>query len=178
MIRKPKATPEQHAAQAPIRKAKRAANEARAKARMKRLLAAIGECPFPWFEYNFLPPRRWKFDMAWPSLEVAVEVDGGQWHVTGRDIGPECERGNEAAIAGWLVLHFTSAQIDGNAKGCADQVRRAFEARTREQQTLDRLATWQPEPPQPEPPSLLVRAVRPLSTPIRGSAAISARRHQ
>lgn len=156
-----KLTPTQHAVQAPLRKARRAANQRRADSRLTRLLAAcvkrgvtsVGEA-----EYRFHTDRKWRFDYAWPGAKVAVEIDGGQWQVTGRDLSREAERNNEAQIAGWCVLHFTSEQIDRRVLWCAEQVRRAFCA----------VSTLYPSPD--------IFSAR--QTPISGSAAITTRMHQ
>ena len=35
--------------------------------------------PIPWpaREYVFSPPRKWRFDFAWPKQGIAVEIEGG-----------------------------------------------------------------------------------------------------
>ena len=62
-------------------------------------------------EFQFHPTRRWRFDYAFPTLQVAVEVDGGVW-TGGRHINPagyinDMEKLNTAASMGWLVLRIT-----------------------------------------------------------------------
>ena len=62
----------------------------------------------------------WRFDMAWPRLMLAVEVEGGIWargrHVRGKGFEADCEKYNEAALAGWRVLRVTGAMVqDGRA---------------------------------------------------------------
>lgn len=34
------------------------------------------DLPEPEAQYRFAPPRQWKFDRAWPSYKVAVELEG------------------------------------------------------------------------------------------------------
>jgi hypothetical protein len=67
-------------------------------------------------EYLFALPRRWRFDFAWPEQHVAAEVEGGVWtsghHSRGRGFEADCEKYNEAAIRGWIVLRFTPGMID------------------------------------------------------------------
>ena len=63
-------------------------------------------------EFRFHPTRKWRFDYAFPSLRVAVEVDGGVW-TGGRHINPagyvnDMEKLNTAASMGWLVLRITT----------------------------------------------------------------------
>jgi very-short-patch-repair endonuclease len=74
----------------------------------------------PLEEYRFAPPRRWRFDLAWPDRRIAVEMEGGTWnggrHVRGRGYEADCEKYNAAALHGWTVLRFTSDMIrDGRA---------------------------------------------------------------
>ena len=75
---------------------------------------------WPWglgtAQFRFAPPRRWAFDRAWPDLKVAIEVQGGIWrskgaHNTGPAIKRDCEKGAEALVLGWLVLHVTPDQV-------------------------------------------------------------------
>ena len=72
--------------------------------------------PQPEREYRFAPPRRWRFDMAWPDKMVAVECEGGIWggkgrHVRGAGFTADCEKYNMAALQGWKVLRFTAEHI-------------------------------------------------------------------
>lgn len=66
-------------------------------------------------EHQFAPPRRWRFDFAWPALRIAVEVEGGTGQ-NGRHNRPEgyerdCEKYNAAALDGWMVLRFTAGMV-------------------------------------------------------------------
>lgn len=60
------------------------------------------------FEHQFHPTRRWRFDLAWPSYLVAVEVQGGLFcggrHNQGAAMLREYEKLNHAAALGWRVL--------------------------------------------------------------------------
>ena len=70
--------------------------------------------PEPEREYRFCE-RRWRFDLAWPSQQIAVEVEGGTWtkgrHTRGSGFAADCEKYNQAALLGWIVLRFTSDMI-------------------------------------------------------------------
>jgi hypothetical protein len=74
-------------------------------------------------EYRFSHSRRWKFDFAWPSIMLAVEVEGGVYsggrHVTGSGYTADCEKYNQAALKGWTVLRYTPAMLK---KGAIDEV--------------------------------------------------------
>lgn len=85
-------------------------------------------------EHRFFQGRQWRFDFALGGCAVtvsvnhlyintdklAVEVDGGTWaqgrHTRGKGFEADCEKGNEALILGWRVLHVTPAMVeDGRA---------------------------------------------------------------
>jgi hypothetical protein len=71
--------------------------------------------PKPETEFRFHPSRRWRFDYAWPSFLLAVEVDGGGFvsgrHSRGLGMEKDAEKFAEAAILGWTVLRSTPRQI-------------------------------------------------------------------
>jgi len=73
----------------------------------------------PTREYVFAPPRKWRFDFAWPThigSIVAIEVDGGSFvagrHTRGVGFEKDLEKLNEAQLLGWIVLRVTPAMID------------------------------------------------------------------
>jgi len=94
--------------------------------------------PRPMREWPFHEGRRWRFDRAWPSRLVAVEVEGGIW---ARRAGPgrhtrplgferDCEKYNQAALDGWLVLRVTEGMI---LRGLAlQQIELALRSRPRQ----------------------------------------------
>lgn len=76
--------------------------------------------PTPELEYVFSPPRRWRWDFAWPTIMdelgppvvmggVAMEVQGGIFiqgrHSRGAALIKEWEKLNRAAVLGWRVLY-------------------------------------------------------------------------
>ena len=66
-------------------------------------------------EYRFAPPRRWRFDFAWPPIKVAAEVEGGHYsggHKRYAAADSDCEKANAAVMAGWRVLRFTPAMVE------------------------------------------------------------------
>lgn len=84
--------------------------------------------PEPSREYVFASPRMWRFDFAWWPDKIAVEVEGGSWiagrHTRGGSFEKDCEKYNNAALAGWKVLRVTPHMIeDGTA---IDLIRRAL----------------------------------------------------
>lgn len=84
--------------------------------------------PDPVPEHRFHPTRKWRFDLAWPTLMVAFEREGGAW------VKSKCECGrvrtifksrhhdrdgmeedsakyNAAAVLGWTVIRGTPGMI-------------------------------------------------------------------
>lgn len=65
-------------------------------------------------EFRFAPPRKWRFDFAWPKIRLAVEVEGATWaqgrHTRGSGFESDLEKYNTAALMGWTVLRFTTKQ--------------------------------------------------------------------
>jgi len=71
--------------------------------------------PDPVPEFKFHPIRKWRFDYAWPTQKVAVEIEGGIWtrgaHVRGKHYLSDMGKYNEAAKLGWRVFRFTPQQF-------------------------------------------------------------------
>lgn len=83
-------------------------------AQLALILQASG-LPAPEREYRFHPTRRWRLDLAYPAQRVGIEVEGGAW-VRGRHVRPagyagDCEKYNEAAGLGWIILRFTPEML-------------------------------------------------------------------
>jgi very-short-patch-repair endonuclease len=89
----------------------------------------------------FAPPRRWRFDAAWPAALLAAECDGGQWAAGGgrHNTDADREKLNAAAALGWRVLRFSASMITDNPVGCVDAVRKALNQSDRARDTLDTL---------------------------------------
>jgi len=71
-------------------------------------------------ELVFAPPRKWRFDFAWPEQRIAVEIEGGSWvqgaHVRGGHFESDIEKYNAATERGWQVYRFSSDMVeDGSA---------------------------------------------------------------
>jgi hypothetical protein len=78
--------------------------------------------PVPDFEFTFHNERQWRFDLAWPMDNLALECDGGIWiqggHNRGAQIKKTWEKENEANILGWHILKFEPNELctDATAK--------------------------------------------------------------
>ena len=66
-------------------------------------------------EYRFCPSRKWRFDFAFPTEKVAVEIEGGVWvngaHNRGAHFLSDMEKYNWATINGWKVLRYTNSNL-------------------------------------------------------------------
>lgn len=90
-----------------------------AKSDLEDKFAALWESlvgdPQPEREFYFHPERRWRFDFAFPSSRVAVEMEGGTWtggrHARGSGVAGDCEKYNAATMLGWSVLRYTTTDI-------------------------------------------------------------------
>jgi very-short-patch-repair endonuclease len=71
--------------------------------------------PAPKQEVRFHPERKWRFDLAWPEVKVAVEIEGGIYS-GGRHTRPagyiaDMEKYNQASILGWTVIRVSPQQL-------------------------------------------------------------------
>ena len=93
-------------------------------------LCALHGIPLPVAEYRFSPPRRWRWDWAWPDRRIALDVNGGVWmqgkHSRGAGQLRDFEKWSEGAAQGWRVIHVTPAQV--HAPATWDWLRRALGA--------------------------------------------------
>ncbi len=95
------------------------------------------QVPAPVREHQFHPRRKWRFDLAWPALRLAVEIDGGAFatpksgpgrHNRGMGMTRDNQKLNRAQIMGWTVLRYTSPQI--RSAEAADEVAAVVLARS------------------------------------------------
>ena len=61
-------------------------------------------------EHRFAPPRRWRFDLAYPAILFAVEVDGMVQRIKER-FRADVEKHQAAFMLGWRVFRVTPAQV-------------------------------------------------------------------
>lgn len=86
----------------------------------------------PVTQHRFDESRKWRFDFAWPSCMLAVEINGGD-RINGRHNRTEGqdadnEKANTATIEGWRVLRFTGSLLDRDPIGVVNMVARALKA--------------------------------------------------
>lgn len=70
----------------------------------------------PFAEYKFHPSRMWRFDLAWPNIKLAVEIEGGAFiagrHTRGAGFEKDIEKYNAATLRGWRLLRFTHKMVN------------------------------------------------------------------
>ncbi|HDX8451386.1 TPA: hypothetical protein RQN21_000903 [Aeromonas hydrophila] len=80
-----------------------------------KVLAQLVGFPDPATELVFHPKRRWRFDFAWPTRMIAVEIHGGIHsggrHTRGKGFVEDRAKMNEAALLGWTVIEATPEHI-------------------------------------------------------------------
>lgn len=83
--------------------------------------------------------RRWRFDFLLQpeELKIAIEVEGGVFvggrHTRGQGFTNDLIKYNEAAIMGYMVLRYTTAQINGVA---LDQIPMVYKSRLKALQSF------------------------------------------
>lgn len=60
-------------------------------------------------EHRFHQSRRWRFDLCWPDLGLAVELHGMGRHIRPAGFIADRTKVNSAILMGWRVLEFTPA---------------------------------------------------------------------
>ena len=88
----------------------------------KRLLFSVelAGLPKPECEHRFHPTRKWRFDLAWVDMRLAVEIEGithkGGRHQRIKGFSEDCRKYAEAVILNWRVVRVTPRMIrDGEA---------------------------------------------------------------
>ena len=70
-----------------------------------------------------IPKRRFSLDIAIPSLKIAIEVDGWQYHGKYKESHTrDRERQNLLTLAGWRILRYTAKQINESIESCVSEI--------------------------------------------------------
>lgn len=94
-----------------------------------RLLLLDAGLPVPVPQYEVLGAARWRLDLAWPELGIAVELDGRSVHEAPTALLADRRRQNDLEAHGWLVLRFTWADVFGRPAYVVDTVSAALRRR-------------------------------------------------
>lgn len=73
-----------------------------------------------------VPGRKYRLDIAIPHAQLAIEVDGWEWHGKHKgDFQRDRERQNLLTLNGWRILRFTAGKIRKDTNGCLNLIERA-----------------------------------------------------
>ena len=69
---------------------------------------------------------RFRLDFAWPSLKLAVEADGREYHDAPAALYGDRVRANALELAGWTILRFTWSDLLHDPQRVVEQVASAL----------------------------------------------------
>jgi very-short-patch-repair endonuclease len=107
-----------------LRKAKAAANREKHTGTILMAAKAAG-MPVEEREFRFHQERQWRFDFSWPTLKIAIEVNGGGGrgrHNTVVGATNDAEKMNAAQLLGWIVLVYTAKSIRNGVQIASDLI--------------------------------------------------------
>jgi hypothetical protein len=94
-----------------------------------RLLMDAG-MPEPDLQHWVLTPDgRYRIDVAYPGFRVGIEGKSRAHHLTDEAFEADLVRDANLAIAGWIIIHVTWAQLQDDPDGVIRRVRKALESR-------------------------------------------------
>lgn len=84
------------------------------------LWQALSDLPGVVREYaGAVPGRRYRLDIAFPAVKLAVEIDGWQYHGKFKEAhSKDRERQNLLVLNGWQVLRFSAGQVFNEHDQC------------------------------------------------------------
>jgi hypothetical protein len=86
--------------------------------RVLRLLVAHGFPPPVQQHRVRLGGRTFKIDLAYPTLRLAIELDGWEFHGSRSAFDDDRTRANLLVAAGWTLVRFTSRSTDAEIVAC------------------------------------------------------------
>lgn len=90
----------------------------------RRLLRLLREARLPGL-VRAAPFGPWTIDLAFPAVQVAVEVDGWAWHSDPERFRTDRRKQNALVAAGWTVLRFTWSDVHDRPGETVGRIRRA-----------------------------------------------------
>ena len=82
--------------------------ESELEARVARWLVGAGLPPPIHQRWVVAGGKRFRLDLAYPDRRVGFELDGWEAHGSRRAFDRDRDRGNELALQGWQIYHFTA----------------------------------------------------------------------
>jgi very-short-patch-repair endonuclease len=96
---------------------------------IREVLMAAG-LPEPELQYWVdTPGGRLRVDVGYPKFRIGIEGKSKAHHLTDGAFEADPVRDAELAIAGWIVIHVTWAQLQGDPAGVVRRIRRALRSR-------------------------------------------------
>ena len=77
-------------------------------------------------EHMFHPTRKWRFDFAFPSVKLAVEIEGWGRHQRRVGFSLDCEKYNTAESMGWRILRFPAGRVYDDYEEIIDEIQRVL----------------------------------------------------
>jgi very-short-patch-repair endonuclease len=74
--------------------------------------------------------RRFRIDLAYPELKIAIEIDGDEPHFGATKTDADSTRDGLLQLDDWLTQHFTRRHIRHEERASAQRVRSAIETRS------------------------------------------------
>ena len=91
--------------------------------------------PAPIRAYKFHPIRKWRCDLAWPDIKLAVELHGAVFaagrHTRGLGITGDAEKMNSAIFLGWDVLVYTGLDLQRKPNQVIEEVETLLQTRAK-----------------------------------------------
>ncbi|RPI08588.1 MAG: hypothetical protein EHM63_06045 [Actinobacteria bacterium] len=97
---------------------------------MVQLLRRVG-LPEPVRQHEVVvASRRFRIDLAYPDLKIALEIDGDEPHFGARRTDADDTRDGLLQLGGWLTQHFTKRHIRNEAAASTARIWEAVRQRT------------------------------------------------
>lgn len=76
------------------------------------LLQSLCEAGYrPEAEVEFMDERKWRFDLAFPEIKLAIEIDGSGSHTSDKGKRMDQQKRNAALEFGWRVLSYPAREV-------------------------------------------------------------------
>jgi len=80
-------------------------------------------------QYTVGGNKTFRVDGAFPTVMVAVEVDGNEWHSNPEKVAKDQRRDAQLQAAGWIVLRFTEDEVNMRNQEVLDVISKVVAAR-------------------------------------------------
>jgi len=81
-----------------------------------------GDFPYKNYEIQYDIDNKYRLDFAFPEFQIAVELDGHDYHKTKDQRTSDSQRDRYLLSKGWVTIRFTGTEIYHNTSGCVDEL--------------------------------------------------------